>query len=431
MLPGLVGTGFFGSALAAGGTNTDGALAYRSASAATTAALVAQPFANEAYDRSGYHDNVTNNTRLTIPSGVSLVRLAGTTALTASNFPTSIRKGGASFAGSPLRHITTGTGYAANVKTGPLAVSAADYFELWRENTLSQTFNADYNFLAVEVLSPSLSYAFVNKTGTQSIASGAATALTWDNDVVNVGGGWHSTVTNNSRLTVPVGVTRVRVTTANQNNASTTGSFYLATRKNGAYGSHGLAQQTTAGSAFKGLSLATAILPVTGGTDYFESVCAHFHSGAASFGSDRCWAAIEDCSSTVACLVKRSGNQAISANTWTVVQWDAEEFKDVTGMHDNSTNPNRLIVPAGYTQARVSFNLETTATDMGGLVGMNGANHPGCAMDWNNGVASGLANGLGAWIDVTPGDYFEVSVYANSATNVTSSTFNWACLEVR
>lgn len=37
-----------------------------------------------------------------------------------------------------------------------------------------------------------------------------ATALTWDAEVLD-DGGWHDTVTNNTRLTVPAGITRVRV----------------------------------------------------------------------------------------------------------------------------------------------------------------------------------------------------------------------------
>jgi hypothetical protein len=39
--------------------------------------VTSMAFDNEVYDVGGWHDNVTNNSRLTVPSGVSRVRLIG------------------------------------------------------------------------------------------------------------------------------------------------------------------------------------------------------------------------------------------------------------------------------------------------------------------------------------------------------------------
>jgi hypothetical protein len=416
----------FGSGFTAG----DGVLAYRNATTSSGLGAVAEGFPAESYDRSAYHDTSSNTERLVIPSGVSLVRVVGSMDVTVGPIVTTIRKGGASFPGSGYRSIAN-IAIGGSVKSGPLAVSAGDYFEIYKENSANQTFTAAFNFLSVEVLSPSLSYAFVNKTGTQVISASVQTALTWDQDVVNVGGGWHSASSNNTRLTVPSGVSRIRITAGTKANSSVAGDMYLFLKdRTGSSTFVGNGAQTYTGSTVdKGLNIVTAILPVTGGTDWFEVI--QLNPNATTVGGDRCWATIEDASSTVACLVTRSSSQAISATTWTNVQWNSQSYRDVTAMHDTSTNPSRLIVPPGYTQARVSFGLTSASTEIGGRVVMNGVTFIGMPTDWNSSLANGNINGMSAWIDVTAGDYFEVQAYCNTASNITNSPVNWACLEVR
>lgn len=405
-----------------------GVLAYRGTTTSSGLGAVAESFPSEAYDRTGYHDTASLTERVVIPSGVSLVRVVGSLAVTVGPVETSIRKGGAAFPGAPYRSVAS-PALGGSAATGPIAVSSSEYFEIYKENSANQTFDSSFNFLSVEVLSPSLSYAFVNKTGTQSISAGVATAITWDNEVADVGG-WHSTSSNTSRLSVPVGVTRVRVTGASRWNSSGAGNMYLSLYNNGVQTLVGMPLKSTSASTQKGLNIVSAIMAVTGGTTYFEVVQ---NSAAAVVGNDYTWATIEDASSTVACLVTRSSSQAIAATTYTAVQWNSQTYRDVTAMHDTSTNPSRLIVPSGYSQARISFNLGAASTEIGGRVIMNGSTTIGMPADWNTNMASGFVNGISAWIDINPagGDYFEVQAYCNTASNITSSPYHWACLEVR
>lgn len=108
--------------------------------------------------------------------------------------------------------------------------------------------------------------ALVTKSAVQNI-TGAATA-TWNTETYDYGG-WHDNVTNNSRLTVPTGVSRVRVT-AVLRRASATDQIFARIAKNGtnidALGAGG-ADTDTAGADT--VNLVSAVLEVVPG-DYFE-----------------------------------------------------------------------------------------------------------------------------------------------------------------
>jgi hypothetical protein len=57
------------------------------------------------------------------------------------------------------------------------------------------------------------------------------------------------------------------------------------------------------------------------------------------------------------CSLYKSANQSINNGTWTTVTWDSELF-DTDGYHDNSTNSDRITIPAGKAgKYRVSANF--------------------------------------------------------------------------
>lgn len=92
-------------------------------------------FNYESYDTDEIHDGSTNNTRLTVPAGVTKVRLSGSVAwagnTTGRRALRMYKNGVGSFAGNPH---STQSGYSVShgqsVSSGALAVTGGDYFEL-------------------------------------------------------------------------------------------------------------------------------------------------------------------------------------------------------------------------------------------------------------------------------------------------------------
>lgn len=113
----------------------------------------------ETYDQGGFHDNVTNNSRLTIPAGVSKVRVSAQaylTNLTADMYvQLQITKGGSpGFTGMGGTFQESGGGAIAQASTAVVQVSAGDYFEaqMTVETDNSITVLAARSWFAVEVI---------------------------------------------------------------------------------------------------------------------------------------------------------------------------------------------------------------------------------------------------------------------------------------
>lgn len=127
----------------------------------TTATAIAWDTESGGYDTGGvFHDNVTNNTRLTIPDGTDRVRLKAHVAI--SNFVGSqwyalyiYKNGSNSYVGSPgmisYNNITTAE---IEAETPVLDVVAGDYFEavLQVGSDTSITVIASRSWFAIEVL---------------------------------------------------------------------------------------------------------------------------------------------------------------------------------------------------------------------------------------------------------------------------------------
>ena len=115
---------------------------------------------SESYDTSTIHDNVTNNTRLTVPSGVTKVRLLYSVLM--SNVTASddifiaVRKNGSdSFVGNRAMVIdTSNTSPRGGGETAIITVTAGDYFELNMSlaTDTSITVSAIYSSFAMEVV---------------------------------------------------------------------------------------------------------------------------------------------------------------------------------------------------------------------------------------------------------------------------------------
>lgn len=120
-------------------------------------AAVAITWDAEDFDTDAFHDNVTNNTRITIPAGITRVVLTVNLHManvTSTNcVQTWLGKNGtntflASFAGMSNQGAgQTASDRSISFSTGPIAVTAGDYFEaiMWTEDT-SITFYANSNY---------------------------------------------------------------------------------------------------------------------------------------------------------------------------------------------------------------------------------------------------------------------------------------------
>jgi hypothetical protein len=98
----------------------------------------AVPWDQEVYDDNSFHSNTTNNTRLTVPSGVTRVRVGGSLRITGVTASTDVimtlLKGGVSqFEGAAGARVVTSAAASSpqlTISTGPVPVSAGDYFEI-------------------------------------------------------------------------------------------------------------------------------------------------------------------------------------------------------------------------------------------------------------------------------------------------------------
>lgn len=136
--------------------------------------------------------------------------------------------------------------------------------------------------------------ALVKKSADETTANyTTAAAIPWDAETYDVGG-WHSTVTNNSRFTVPAGVTKVRMQGGVDIAATTSGNFHLLQiQKNGSLAYDGCARQEIEIAASSSrMNLASPVLEVTAG-DYFELFFFSEADASLTLNAANSWFAIE------------------------------------------------------------------------------------------------------------------------------------------
>lgn len=153
------------------------------------------------------------------------------------------------------------TDFGAGIATsGTIDVYAV--VELWREGSGPASVGA-------------FSGALVRKTANQSLPNNAVTVVTFDAEEYDTDN-WHDNAVNNSRLTVPSGVTRIRACASGDFVFSSTGTRFIELAKNGVL-VNGSFRTEIAQSQFVGTC--SGVLSVVAG-DFFE-LRAFQNSGAA------------------------------------------------------------------------------------------------------------------------------------------------------
>lgn len=409
-----------------------GALVHHSVDQSTGVTSLILSHDTEVYDTGGWHSTSSNNSRLTVPSSVSVVRVITNNLTTTTGGGGYHLKNGATFRGMGGKTTETAGNDGVNLSSALLEVSIGDYFEFEAVAAPSVDSAAGVSsWFAIEKVDSSLKRALVNRSSNQSISAATTTTINWNAEVYDTDS-WHDTGSNTSRLTVPSGVSLVRV--GGNLTAANTGQSALSFFKNGA-GARGLPTYDCEVNGTERLNAWSAPLEVSAG-DYFEMRV--FATDAINVGSsNENWFAIEEVPSTYKrALVYKTGNQSVNDSTTAVLTFDAEVY-DTDSIHDNATNNTRLTVPSGVTQARVGFSIKTpSATGQAvASVRKNGTGSGDYGYPTAETDTAGTDNicGMGAWVDVTAGDYFELRFLQNSgaAMNIGTDNETWFCMECR
>lgn len=273
----------------------DGCLVKRSSAQTLAAATTETVLWNtEVYDIGGWHDNVTNPERLTVPSGTTLAQAAFGIATAASHsgqIVMNMRLNGAQARGLPVMDKDTSGVDAGHILSAPIAVTAGDYFDSRLYLVSGGDISTDDSTWASAWSLPSdLKYCIVNRTTNFSIPSGSTpTTIDWDAESVDTDA-FHDNATNPSRLTVPVGsgLTHVRVMASLQN-TSVAGQWGCRIIKNGSTVVGG-GQMDTDTTGTDSAYACSAILAVSEG-DYFE-IQAYATSATSVTNTTLCWASI-------------------------------------------------------------------------------------------------------------------------------------------
>lgn len=407
------------------------ALAYKTAAQSITTTLQAMTYGAELIDFIGAVDLGVDNSRFTVPSkyngryGVFSWSLHTVSGLSEGE----AYKNGSSFAGASKSGTqSAGTGGFCG-RSAVNSIATSDYFQAFVRNLGSSGDTDSEEQCWGQLLIKPLWYrgAVVNKSTGQAVSSNTTTVLTFDQEIHDIGG-WHDNSVNNSRLTVPSGISLVRLT-GNIEAPSSSTQLLIAVQKNGA----GFAGQYNCDveystSRVRFVNSVSAPIAVTAG-DYFEQTV--FNGSAQTIpASNNVWFSIEELSANLKyCLLGRSTNQSISSGTTTPISWDTETV-DTDNWHDG-TNPTRVTVPAGVNYVRITANIQTSSTLNQVVLSVikNGNTFVGATSYDNDTSGQDFLNLCTAIIPVSPGDYFELTIFSASSRTVTAGTNTWLSIE--
>lgn len=415
-----------------GGVPADAASALVSLGVATWTSSVGSAtqqvtWLNDINDPGDWHSPTVNPKRITVP--VDGVYRAVFNSSTSEVNDLHLWKNGATFAGGASQPADSSTGFEyTNVASAFVSVLAGDYFTVRTDGT-SMDFNDSGSWFGVEKLPSGWAYALATKSATQALAAGTTTAVVWGAETVDAGGR-HSTASNTDRLTTISGDAYARVSASLRiDNKALTSQSVLSAQKNGAAFRGMFAKDHEGDQATAYISAVSAIVPVTGGTDYFTAHA--FTTDATDLPADNeSWFQIEIVPATHKfATIYPTSNTSLSAGVWTTVNMGGE-LADTASAY---TSGNTMTVPAGMNQMRASFNIKTpsTAGQIMGRVARNGAYENGLPQDDTDTAGTDNINGFGMWIACSPGDTVRLEALSENAQTLGTDNETWLCVEFR
>jgi hypothetical protein len=406
------------------------------------------------FDDQGCHSTTANTSRITIPLSLTgkyvtlsaCVELSNVTA--ASDLYMQIYKNGSTSYNGWGGHDATTCSKAYNVAnkawiqcfTQPILVSAGDYFEveLYCSDTSVDVTAAKSSF-SLHMMAGTLDGALVKLSADSGNTFFNFDILAWDAEVYDTAA-YHDNVTNNSRLTIPVGANgKVGLVKFSADFAYSGGlkDDSALIRKNAATDS---AQPTKLNQATLTDAFTQAISkPITLATADFFTVLQHItairKSARQTFG-------IQIFSSFTGAVVKKSADQT-SANysTPAVIAWNTEDI-DTNTIHDTVTNNSRLTVPPALNGKWAIISASVT---MGGStftansdVSLNISKNGGQSYDGFGGQSRQLGSSyshasIQAYTQpvlLVTGDYYEAELYSGDTSVTVNSTESWLTINV-
>jgi hypothetical protein len=262
----------------------------------------------------------------------------------------------------------------------------------------------------------------------------------WDAEVSDAQG-VHSNSVDPERFTIPSDWNgRYVRLQGNFNASSVADSMEIWGKKNGSTfaGSGRMDGADTAGNDSINIMSAPVVIATS---DYLVWEADLSSAGTLLTGSPagaKTWAQIELMDASYSgTLVNKTGNQALSAGTDTVVTFDNEVY-DPDARHDNSTNNTRINAVSGDALVRLSAGLASASatgqfilqmrksTGGGGavaVIGMPRIETDTAGGDYVTGMSAPIA------FSSASSDYVEAMVFHTSAVNLLTSDHTWFCVE--
>lgn len=242
--------------------------------------------------------------------------------------------------------------------------------------------------------------AKVYADGSQQIASGDYRILnfaneSWDTD------GFHSTVTNTSRLTIPAGLGGKYLIQAGIYITSATGQSRFYLYKNGSVASAGYGYFELAGEY-------SAILDLAAG-DYVEISVSPSNTSYTSSGPDTYFSVTKLDSGRVGAgvgvIAKSTASITFGNGSYTAIPFAASDTFDTDGFHDPSTNNTRITIPAGLGGKYLATFGVYHANAGFGYIAKNGVRVSNYAYSY--GTASNDVFNVSVPVDIGAGEYIE------------------------
>jgi len=412
------------------------ALAYKTAQQSVGTSLAAQVFGAELHDSIGIVNLGTSTSRFTVPAGNTgkYGSFAGALSNSASGIWIEGRRGGASYMGrGGNNYSATRVGSLGNGVLGvcaPVLLTDAEYYESYVRANVGGGTQVELGecWSQLEIRDDTFNGALVSKSVQQTFTTNTEVIVTFDTEQYDLDS-WHDNVTNNTRFTVPDGVSLVRVSgSLEETNTSASVFTQLYPLLNGNRFIGGFASRREHASGRKGSGMSAPIAVTPG--DYFE--LAGYSSGGTNniSATDSTWFAIEELDSDLSyALVTRSTDQAFTTPTQVPVEWNVETV-DTDGWFDVS-QPSRLTVPAGVDFVRLTGNIQTSDTTGSFTIGItkNGGTAPGLSSVNSSTSGVELSHVFSGILPVEEGDYFELVVSGTSRSVNASNTRSWFAIE--